>query len=225
MNTLEHKPFIVLDFDDFEADHWDRNGLNFLFYWKAKYPKLKVNLFAIPGRMNDGMIRLLEPHKDWLRCYVHGWKHDDNFEVLKWDEYTANLYLERAEKMGFSKVFKAPGWQITYPQPYNETPDPTKPVNSDPQLIYRVLKQRGYILADQGYNASKRPEGLKIYCTCNPLMIHGHVEDINVSDPKGRNGMRQMEEEWPPEWKWNEETEFKFIDELSDEELTCTCVN
>ncbi len=208
---------LVLDFDDIE-NKYDRNGLNFLFYWKAKYPKLKVNLFAIPGRMTPEFIKLLQPF-DWIQLCVHGWKHDDNFEVLRWDEYKTNLYLDKAEKMGFQKVFRAPGWQITYPQPYNETPDNTKPVNSNSQLVYNVLKERGYIVADQHYNKDKRPEGLKVYCSCNPLFVHGHVEDINISDPKGRNGMRQMEEEW--ELPWNIESEFKFITELTDYDRSC----
>lgn len=208
---------LALDFDDIE-NKYDRNGMNYLFYWKAKYPKLKVNLFAIPGRMTQGFLDLLLPYKDWIQLCVHGWKHDDNFEVLQWDEYKANLYLDRAEKMGFQKVFRAPGWQITYPQPYNESPDITKPVNSNPQLIYNVLKQRGYIVADQHYNKDKRPEGLKVYCSCNPFFVHGHVEDINVSDPKGRNGMRQMEEEW--ELPWDENSSFVFISEM-DETLLC----
>ena len=220
MSLLEPRPIIVLDFDDQEPKA-DRNGMNYLFDWKSRYPNLKVNMFAIPGRMTPEFIKLLDPYRDWIKLLVHGWKHNDNFEALQWDDVAANIFLKRAEDLGFEKVFRAPGWQITYPQPYNETPDSTKPVNSNPQLVYNVLMERGYIVADQGYNASRRPEGLKVYCTCNPLMVHGHVEDINVSDPKGRNGMRQMDEEWGV--PWDEETEFKFITELTDEELRCTC--
>jgi hypothetical protein len=203
---------VIVDFDDME-NKYDRNGLNFLFYWKAKYPKFKVNMFAIPGRMTKGFIDLLKPHMDWIDLCVHGWEHNDNFEVLKWDEYKANLYLQRTEDLGaFSKVFKAPGWQITFPQPYNENPDPAKPVNSDPQLVYRVLKERGYIVADQGYNDGKRPEGLKVYPTSHPWIVHGHTWDINVADPAGRNGMRQYEEEHGV--PWDENTNFHFIKDV-----------
>ena len=99
MNTL------VLDFDDQEP-RFDRNGMNFLFYWRAKYPNFRVNMFAIPGRMTQGFIDLIRKH-DWINLCVHGWRHDDNFECLLWDTYKANLYLEKAEKMGFSKIFKA----------------------------------------------------------------------------------------------------------------------
>lgn len=201
---------LVLDFDDME-NKYDRNGLNFLFYWKAKYPKFRVNMFAIPGRMTLEFVTFIKS-LDWIQLCVHGWKHDDNFEVLRWDEYTANLYLEKAEKMGFEKVFKSPGWQITYPQPYNENPDSTKPVNSNPQLIYNVLKERGYIVADQHYNKDKRPEGLKVYCSCHSLFVHGHIQDINVSDVSGRNGMRQIEEEHGV--PWGKDSRFHFISEV-----------
>ena len=212
---------LVLDFDDME-NKYDRNGMNFLLYWKEKNPKFKVTMFAIPGRMTPEFIKLLEPYRDWIDLAVHGWRHDDNFEALKWDRNTANIFLQRAENLGFSKIFKAPGWQITYPQPYNESPDATKPVNSDPTLVYDVLAERGYLCADQHYNKERRPANLRVYCSCNPLMVHGHVEDINVGDPKGRNGMRQVEEEWEDDWKWNANSEFRFISELSEEELKCT---
>jgi len=211
---------VVVDFDDFE-DRYDRNGMNFLLYWKSKFPKFKVNIFAIPGRCSKPMLELVNKHSDFISLCVHGWRHDDNFECLRWDEYLANHFIQRAEEMGFSYVFKAPGWQITYPQPYNENPNTTFSVNSEPQLVYKVLMDRGYIVADQHYNFYNRPKGLKVYCTCNPLQVHGHVEDINVSDPKGRNGMRQMEEEWNP-FPWDENTEFLFIKDLTEEQLKCT---
>lgn len=217
--SWEPKPIIALDFDDQEPK-WDRNGMNFLLDWKSKYPKFKVNMFAIPGRCTPEFLEMLKPYEEWLQLCVHGWHHNDNFECQKWDKYTAESLFDRIDRLGsFKKVFRAPGWQITYPQPYNESPDPTKPVNSDPQLVYRILKERGYIVADQHYNLERRPDGLKVYCSCNPYFMHGHVEDINTSDPAGRNGMRQIEEEHGH--PWTQETEFKFISELTDEELIC----
>lgn len=215
----EYKKILVLDFDDMEI-RYNRNGLNFLLYWKSLFPKFKATMFVIPGRCNKEFLKLLEPYKEWLSLGVHGWRHDDNFEVTKWDQYTANAFLDRIDQMeAFVKVFRSPGWQITYPQPYNEIPDPTKPINSNPHLIYNLLKERNYIVADQHYNIDRRPGDLKVYCTCNPLMIHGHVEDINISDPNGRNGMRQIEEEHGIPWDQN--SEFKFITELTEEELKC----
>lgn len=217
--SWEPKPIIALDFDDME-DKYDRNGLNFLLYWKAKVPNLKVTMFAIPGRCTSQFLEMLKPYQEWMQLGVHGWHHNDNFECQKWDKYTAEALLERVDKLGsFVKVFRAPGWQITYPQPYNEAPDPSKPVNSDPHLVYDALTARNYIIADQHYNKERRPDGLKVYCSCNPYFMHGHVEDINTSDPAGRNGMRQIEEEHGV--PWNEDTVFKFISELTTEELKC----
>lgn len=219
MGNWDYKPVAVVDFDDME-DRYDRNGMNFLFWWKSQFPNFKVTMFAIPGRCSPAFLSLLASHKDWIQLGVHGWRHDDNFEATKWDSYTANALFDRIDRMqAFAKVFRAPGWQITYPQPYNESPDPTKPVNSDPHLIYNILKERGYIVADQHYNKERRPEGLQVYCSCHPLFLHGHVEDINVGDPAGRNGMRQLEEEHGVPWDKN--TEFKFITELSEEERRC----
>lgn len=215
----EKRKIAVVDFDD-QEDRYDRNGMNFLLYWKAKYPKFKVTMFTIPGRCTPTFLEMLKKHSEWMQLGVHGWRHDDNFEATKWDKYTANALLDRVDALGsFVKVFRAPGWQITYPQPYNESPDASKPVNSDPHLIYNILKERGYTVADQHYNMERRPQGLKTYCSCNPLFVHGHVEDINVGDPNGRNGMRQLEEEHGV--PWDENTEFRFITELTEEELKC----
>lgn len=206
--------YAVVDFDDFE-DSWMKNGLNMLFYWKSRYPKFKATLFAIPGKTSKEMVNLIKKI-DWLQLAAHGYIHDNNHEVQCWTEQVANSNLNYAETLGIdSKVFKAPGWQITYPQPYNETPDSSKPVNQDPQLIYRILQNRGYIVADQHYNKDKRPEGLRVYCTCNPLIIHGHTWNMEQGEP---NGLEQMQKAGV-NWDWN--TEFKLISELTDEELKC----
>jgi len=205
----------VVDFDDFE-NKWERNGLNILFYWKSIYPAFKATLFAIPGKTSGYMVDLILRNEDWLQLGVHGFLHENNHEVQYWDEITTNVNLDFAEALGIrTKIFKSPGWQITYPQPYNESPDPSKPVNSNPQLIYNVLKERGYTICDQHYNKDKRPDGLKVYCSCNPLMVHGHTWNMDQGEP---NGLEQMEKAGVP---WDSETNFKFISELTDEELKC----
>lgn len=211
------KEIIVLDFDDFQ-DHYSKNGLQFMFYWKAKYPKLKITLFTIPNKTSDNFLKLLEPLMGWVQLGIHGWNHDNNFEVQYWTKETANKILDTIESKGcYQKIFKSPGWQITYPQPYNSSPDPSKPVNSDPQLIYNVFKERGYIVADQHYNRDKRPEGLKTYCTCNSLMIHGHTWNMESGEP---NGMEQIEKAGVP---WNQDTEFKFLSQAWEEGLIVPC--
>ena len=206
---------VVVDFDDFQ-DRWDRNGLDILFYWKSKFPNFKVNLFTVPYKTSANFLKLIMPHLDWINLCIHGFAHESNFEVQYWNEELTNKYLDYAETFDvYSKVFKAPGWQITYPQPYNENPNPSKPVNSNPQLVYNILKDRGYVVADQCYNKSKRPEGLSVYCTCNPMMVHGHTWDMLQGEP---NGLEQMERAGV---LWDTDTKFKFITELTEEELKC----
>jgi len=208
------KTFVV-DADDFCTDYW-RNGLNILFYWKAKYPNFKITLFTIPQKTSVGFLKLIIPHLDWIELGVHGFSHETNFEVQHWNEKTTNDHLDYAETfLVYSKVFKAPGWQITYPQPYNEYPDASKPVNDNPQLVYDVLKKRGYLVADQHYNKDKRPEDLRTYCTCNPLQFHMHTWDMEQGEP---NGLEQVEKRGVP---WSSEDKFKFISELTEEELRC----
>ena len=204
---------IVVDYDDFFDEN---NGLNFLFKWKARFTKFKVNLFVVPGKTSKNMLELMERNKDWLQLCVHGFLHENNYECQYWDENKINSVLNYVEETGYyQKVWRCPGWQITYPQPYNEKPDINKPINSNPQLIYNVLKERGYLICDQHYNRFNRPEKLKIYCTCNPYFIHGHIQNIDSGEP---NGLEQIEKAGVP---WDSETNFKFISELTDEELKC----
>jgi len=206
---------VVCDIDDF-CSEYKKNGLNILFYWKAKFPNFKVNLFTIPQKTSVNFLKLIIPHLDWINLCIHGFAHENNFEVQYWNEELTNKYLDYAEAFAiYSKVFKSPGWQITYPQPYNENPDLSKPVNSNPQLVYNILKERGYTVCDQHYNVDKRPGGLKVYCTCNPLMVHGHTWNMEQGEP---NGLEQIENAGVP---WDNETEFKFITELTEEQLKC----
>ena len=77
-NWGELKKLAIVESDDTE-DHWDRNGLNYLFYWKSKYPKFKISLFTIPNKTSKQMIALLEKHSDWIELLVHGFTHSSNF--------------------------------------------------------------------------------------------------------------------------------------------------
>ncbi|MFA5013915.1 MAG: hypothetical protein WC549_00040 [Actinomycetota bacterium] len=209
---------VIADFDDFE-DNFQKNGLSILFYWRSKYPGFKATLFTIPAKTSVEMIDLLKPHSDWLELGVHGFSHNSNFECLYWDEKQTNNFLDYVEFIGgFVKVFKAPGWEITYPQPYNELPNSEKPVNSNPQLVYNILMQRGYVVADQHYNWDKRPQGLKTYCTCHPWQVHGHTWKMENGEP---NGLEQIEQAGVP---WNDKSEFYFISEAWDKGLIKPCL-
>ncbi len=67
----EKKQIAIVEADDFQ-DRWDRNGLNFLFAWKAKYPNFKITLYTIPDRISSNMLNLLKSHKDWIGLAIHG---------------------------------------------------------------------------------------------------------------------------------------------------------
>lgn len=223
MNTWELKKLAIVESDDTE-DHYSRNGLNFLFYWKAKYPKFKISLFTIPNKTSREMITLLQKHSDWIEFLVHGFNHSSNFECFDWDYDTTIDLMSPLEGKGFKKVFKAPGWQITPGGPddiggggYSAGEDQL--IFEDPQAVYKALTDLGFVIADRHYNIQARPEA-KILCVDDqPDLVHMHTWDM----PRGSepNGYRQVEEiKGVP---WDQETEFKFVSEAWEEKLFKSC--
>jgi len=185
----------VVDFDDFAGDY-RQNGLNYLYWIKSQYPKFKCTLFAVPfwGEKSQQSFFTIVKQLDWIDLAIHGFTHPHPREAENWDKATINEVLDNCEDWGvFSKIFKAPGWQIS-----NDT--------------YEVLKERDYIVADQHYNEKRRPEGLKSYCTCHPWMVHGHIQNIENDNPIYRNGLQQfIEEHGLP---FDEGTTFHFIKDI-----------
>lgn len=226
MNTWgSPKKLAIVESDDTE-DHYSRNGLNFLFYWKAKYPKFKISIFTIPNKTSREMLALLAKHSDWIEILVHGFHHSSNFECFDWDYETTVELMTPLENRGFKKIFKAPGWQIVpggpediggggYPAGENQL------ISKDPLAVYKALTDMGFIIADRHYNAQARPEGSKIICVDDePDLVHMHTWDM----PRGSepNGYRQVEEiQGVP---WDQDTEFKFISEAWEEGLFKKCV-
>jgi hypothetical protein len=169
----------VVDFDDF-AGEYDHNGLQYLFWIKSKFPKFKCTLFAIPFfgcKSQRNFLELIKRDLKWVHLAIHGEKHLHPREAKHWNRKKIEQVLNECENWGvFEKIFKAPGWQIS-------------------DQTYQVLKEKEYIVADQHYNKERRPEGLKVYCTCHPWMVHGHIQDIKNRNPLYRNGLRQFIEE------------------------------
>lgn len=223
----------IVESDDFQ-DKYDRNGLEMLFYWKAKYPKFKITLFTIPNKTSEGMRDLMERNKDWIELAWHGWDHDSNYECWEWD-YDKTIALgNRLDKMesvdiehyggkSYKKIFKAPGWMITDKYSgYNASEE--LPIAKDPQCVYNALKDMDFVVMDRHYNKPARPEGMKCICVdCNPDIVHMHTWDMVTGDLAGKNGFRQVEElHGTP---WDNETEFKFISEAWEEGLIKECQN
>lgn len=221
MNDWQYHPVAIVEADDFQ-DRYDRNGLEMLFYWKTKYPNFKISLFTIPDRTSTQLLRLIEPHRNWIELCMHGWNHESNFECYSWSYDKTMAFIDRVEKTGaYQKVFKAPGWTITHGfngYPANED----SPIFKDPTGVYRALSERGYTIFDRHYNAQIRPKESKIVCVdCNPLIVHMHTWDMETGDKNSRNGFRQVEEEHGV--PWDNKTEFFFVTQAIQNEFFEKC--
>lgn len=239
MNSWEEKKkFAIVEADDFQ-DKYNRNGLNFLFYWKAKYPKFKITLFTIPNRTSEEFLALIMKHSDWIELAVHGWDHEPNFECYGWDYEKCKSFMHRTYKMGaegsrtYKKIFKAPGWTITG-QEYIDSegnrrgkwngypPAPEDPIAQDHQANYKALRDCNFVTVDRHYNVEARPDDSKIICIdCQKDFVHMHTWNMMTPDPNERNGFEQVEElHGVP---WDKDTEFKFISEAWEEGLITPC--
>ena len=143
---------IILDLDDFCEDN---NALDMLFQLRAAVPNFKVNLFTIPGRCT--MEFLNEVRKlDWIDMIPHGYEHAHSRECQHWTYSESREYLEYVSYLGFTKGFKAPGWQIS-------------------DGMYEALVEFDFWVADQAYNNERRPPELRAYILDQPWKIHGHI--------------------------------------------------
>ena len=207
MNITDIRKVAIMESDDTE-DHFDRNGLNYLFYWKAKYPRFKISLFTIPGKTSREMVSLLARHSDWIELLVHGFTHSSNFECFDWDYDKTKELMSILPDKGYQKIFKAPGWTITpdlcgYPAREDQL------IYKDKQAVYKALSNLDFIVTDRHYNKPRRLDNGKYICVdCNPDIIHMHTWPM----PQGAepNGYPQVETNGTP---WNHETEFHFMSE------------
>ena len=221
MNNWDLKKLAIVESDDTQ-DRWDRNGMNFLFYWKSRHPKFKISLFTIPDRTSPMMLDLLSRHSDWIELLVHGFNHESNFENYGWDYDKTMRLMERVEKMGvYKKFYKSPGWTIT--PGFNGYPaDENAPISKDPQAVYKALTDRGYVIFDRHYNVPARPSNAKIVCIDdNPNIVHMHSWPMETGDKASRNGYQQVEEEHGV--PWDHDTKFKFVSEAWEEGLFKPC--
>lgn len=213
MNITGIRKLAIVESDDTE-DHFDRNGLNYLFYWKAKYPRFKISLFTIPGKTSREMVALLEK-LDWIELLVHGFTHSSNFECFDWDYDKTKELMAPLGK--YKKIFKAPGWTITpdlcgYPAREDQL------ISKDKQGVYKALRDLDFIVTDRHYNKERRVDGKYICIDCNPDIVHMHTWPM----PQGAepNGYPQVEVNGTP---WDHETEFKFMSEAYEEGLILPC--
>ena len=218
MNSWEVRKVAIVEADDF-SDRYDRNGLNYLFYWKAKYPNFKITLFTIPDRTT-----IENQMPEWMEIAIHGWNHESNFECYGWDYDKTQIYMNRITSDNipgrYIKMFKAPGWTI-YPGLNGYPSAPEDPITKDPTAVYRALKDLDFIVVDRHYNKPARPEGLKVICIdCNPDIVHMHTWNMMTPNPDERNGFEQVETRGVP---WDNNTQFFTIGEAWQEGLIKEC--
>ena len=74
----------IVEADDFQ-DKYDRNGLEMLFYWKAKWPKFKISLFTVPNlnKTSKGMLNLVSKHSDWIELLLFFVVHEGHLNRLR----------------------------------------------------------------------------------------------------------------------------------------------
>jgi len=218
----KNRPLVILESDDFQ-DKYDRNGLEMLFYWKAKYPKFKISLFTIPNKTSKGMLDLMEKH-DWIELLVHGWDHDSNYECWEWDYEKTTALMNRLDGR-YRKVFKAPGWMITGDENGGGSGYPLQSHNklaSDNQALYKAMRDLEFVVFDRHYNKQFRLEDTKIVCVdCNSDIVHCHTWDMITGDLAGKNGFRQIEELHGVPWDNN--TDFYFVSEALEKGLFKSC--
>ncbi len=155
--TLNNNNCIIVDADDFcEANH----DLGLIASLKSALPRFKMTLFAIPALCSAKFLEMVNRDYPYLELVPHGWSHPHPRECQHWDAETMNRYLDRVETLGWERGWKAPGWQIS-------------------DESYLVLSERGYWLADQPYNRSRRPPGLRVYEVDSPNKIHAHIGHWN----------------------------------------------
>ena len=181
----KHMDDVVFELDDF---HETNSNLELLGELHKRFPKMKVTLFVIPSKCSVDWLRTIK--RDWWQYAVHGWFHDTEHgtaqECNHWTEEEANKYLDMAEQMGvFEKVFRAPGWNMNV-----ET--------------YRVLIERGYIIAEHLSHDRWEEMGGKRYTTGHLYEVHGHVQNVNM------NGLEELA---TTKCNFSPETNFHFIND------------
>lgn len=184
----------VVDSDDL-CDEYDPYDV--LVDFKSKFPKFKITLFAIPKKCSSA---LLEKYSklDWVEMAVHGYDHDTNreYENMAYADTELRMLASFALYPKFSKVFKAPGWQLS----------------TD---AMKWLTDSDWIVMDQHYNNDRRPEGLKTLVYADEPteanrgamnIVHSHTWDTMG------NGIKQVLED---PWYFDQNTEFKFVSEVA----------
>lgn len=201
---------MIFEWDDFGANHvisdmcQSKDCRDKLDELHRLNPAFRCTLFAIPGEMTLELLAWCQANQSWVELAVHGFFHTSNYECEKmsyedFDHYQEMLYP--IIEPYFKKIFRAPGWQI-----------------SDGALKW--LQEKGWIVADQSYNDSRRPSYFNAYVNYDGTFkvcpkvgegyeveaYHGHTWDV------GWNGIYEDFDKVQDLVK--NAKEFKFVSEL-----------
>jgi hypothetical protein len=171
---------IIVDLDDFADNRASLEAIVLLDDIQQLVPTFKATLFTIPARVTREFVVWIKRTRPWLELAGHGWAHTVNVETKYWSELQMLDCLDWTINRGIeARGWKAPGWQIS-------------------AGCYDALTKRGYWVADQTYNDSRRPKDLPAYCITErnepsirgrdiatyygDRAIHGHIGHLN-----GRN--------------------------------------
>lgn len=196
---------LIFDSDDFGVNHVisqqteSHDCRDVLLEFRRINPNFKATLFTIPGEVTAELLAWCQKNRDWIEVAVHGFFHQTNTECekLTYDDF-AFFMSEFKDILDtvFVKGFKAPGWQIS-------------------DDVLRWLKEHDYWVADQPYNDSRRPEGLKSYVIRgdgwpkNELSTQIHTHTWNCVG----NGVYELYEPIIEKIK-DKERIFKFVSEV-----------
>lgn len=146
----------IVDADDF---HEYNHRLPLLMEFKRALPDFKITMFTVIGRCSFGWLRDIKENFRWIDIVPHGLLHETSRECEEWDYMRSLQYLDFLSQYDLTRGFKAPGWQIS-------------------DGMYLALLKRNYWVADQAYNDSRRPPGLRAYILNAPNRLHFHVQDV-----------------------------------------------
>ena len=189
---------IICDFDDFQ-DLYEENTLKKLDKLKQILPKMKVNLFTIPRKTSNEVLKEANS-RDWIQLIPHSFKHNDNYECAKMTYKKMRRRLSELDIKYYIRGFKPAGWQIS-------------------KEAMRALKDLDFWLAVQWSDGrfdgrSDGPyqpaviDGLKFYALSeqpNYNIIHGHCQNVCG------NGLDQL---WSRLIAVNPKCSFLFINDI-----------
>lgn len=175
---------MIFDSDDLYEGH-DRMDL--LEQLHGVNPLFRMTAFAIPTKCSSAY---LESLPGWIEVVPHGWQHGEPpTECQDWSYERMASYIDHIE-LGhprWARGFKAPGWQIS-------------------DGCYEALDEYGWWVADQSYNDTRRPEGLRVHREGDGDHVHTHVQNVCG------NG---LEETWPTlVARVREATAFELVSEV-----------